>query len=280
MCGVELDGPVVVELHTERLPRFNIALRARRGVVRKTPPRNIGDGRSPNRNRLADRSMTSLASPVHRRPHAATPRSRAARASRPSRVASVAWLTSADASRCRSIQPSPCPISRWRSTNCSISAVGHDGGGRELLEEREHFGPSRHLPAGELALDERMPQHQPLGEPRGQAVHDAGDRDRSRSRYRPGSSARPPRPAAPGRRRHRKLPAQVGQPLGAGPRNQGIEARVDQRRLFGHAGQFPGAGNLVVVEIEGGSHLHLVYIRMQTLCGILTGVRSGPSACW
>ena len=44
--------------------------------------------------------------------------------------------------------------------------VGGDGGRRELVEEREHFGPSRHLPAGELALDERMPQHQALGEPR------------------------------------------------------------------------------------------------------------------
>ena len=51
----------------------------------------------------------------------------------------------------------------------------------------------------------------------------------------------------------------IGQPLGASPRNQGIEARVDQRRLFGHAGQFTGAGNLVVVEIESGAHLHLLY---------------------
>ena len=48
--------------------------------------------------------------------------------------------------------------------------VGHDRGGRELLEEREHFGSSRHLPAGQLALDEWMPQHQPLGEPGDQPV--------------------------------------------------------------------------------------------------------------
>ena len=45
--------------------------------------------------------------------------------------------------------------------------VGDDRGGRKLIEEREHFGSSRHLAAGELALDKRMPQHQPLGEPRG-----------------------------------------------------------------------------------------------------------------
>src|SRR6476646_7548851 len=47
--------------------------------------------------------------------------------------------------------------------------VTNDGGGRALLEEREHVRAARHLPAGAFPLDERMPQYQALGEPRGQA---------------------------------------------------------------------------------------------------------------
>ena len=78
----------------------------------------------------------------------------------PGCAASVALLTRADASRYRSIQPSPCPIRRCRSTNCSIS-----GGGRRwragAAEERELFGPSRHLPAGGPLGRTDAPQHSP-----------------------------------------------------------------------------------------------------------------------
>jgi hypothetical protein len=77
------------------------------------------------------------------------------------------------------------------------------------------------------------------------------------------SSARAPRPTATARRRRRKLPAQVGQPLCAGPRNQGIEPGVNQGRLL------PYPVNSAARAIRASSRLRVVcicteYISMQT----------------
>jgi len=63
---------------------------------------------------------------------------------------------------------------------------------------------------------------------------------------------------------HRKLTAQGRQPLRAGSRNQRIEASVDQGRLFRQAGEISGASDLLVIEIQRRSHLHKLYITMQT----------------
>ena len=60
--------------------------------------------------------------------------------------------------------------------------------------------------------------------------------------------------------------ARPGRPAaGHWPVQSGHQAPHESARFFGDAGQFPGAGNLLVIEIEGGSHLHELYINMQTL---------------
>ena len=60
------------------------------------------------------------------------------------------------------------------------------------------------------------------------------------------------------------MPSQLGEALRAGTGDEGIEAGMDQRGLFRQAGEVPGAGDLLIVQIQCGAHLHQIYITMQT----------------
>jgi hypothetical protein len=60
------------------------------------------------------------------------------------------------------------------------------------------------------------------------------------------------RPGARGRRRR------IGVFIGNRPPRSAsrIEARMDQRGLFRQPGEISGPGDLLIVEIQGGAHLH------------------------